>query len=470
MSFDQLPIEIIHSITGFLPSRYFSTVSRVSKICRAAAEPHLYRDLVFCVAHKRRVRWLLATLLHRPKLAAYIKSICVVGLRPPHMVMTATFPPRPSCDMGGYIEHAGTALDTAIQDICGSQPLLASQRNSWKGAVLNDDYFEGSLALIVCMAINVKSIALVPLFPKPEVGWVAPEVSTFMSMVLKTVTLASYVPGSQQIRSLGSLENLDIISTDGWHLNMLPSLKKLRINSPVAINPVVTNNNNLRDLHIVDITSSQFYFGRPVGGSIPPNLVRLLYRLKFDRLLADTYQQFVDNLITDCPQLKELDFGFTTSSVLPRDLLPRELHAHRIERPLRNMYRLSRLQKLRIDVDLLAYHTNIWDALLTDTCLLPPRLRSLDLTNVCDWCLKGFIYKLLPPNGSEALRDSAPILLVKEQSWAVCVESLPKGDCEELDEIAKRFEITMSVVCCIINEWSSRDRRALRPHPLHAYD
>lgn len=49
MSFDRLPIEIVHDVAGFLPSTDCTTVSRVSKTCRAAAEPHLYRDPVFFV-------------------------------------------------------------------------------------------------------------------------------------------------------------------------------------------------------------------------------------------------------------------------------------------------------------------------------------------------------------------------------------------------------------------------------------
>ena len=168
MSFDRLPIEIVHDVAGFLPSTDCTTVSRVSKTCRAAAEPHLYRDPVFFVNCEIRVRWLLATLLHRPKLAAYIKSIKFLGRTPSYMVATATASPRPSCDACEYIEDARAALDTAMLDICGSQPDLAWRRSSWKGAVLADNYLEGSLALIVCMAVNIKVFAFRPWYFRPE--------------------------------------------------------------------------------------------------------------------------------------------------------------------------------------------------------------------------------------------------------------------------------------------------------------
>ena len=167
-------------------------------------------------------------------------------------------------------------------------------------------------------------------------------------------------------------------------------------------------------------------------------------------------------LITDCPQLEELEFGFTTLSTLSRDV-------HCIVNPLRNMNRLSRLQRLRIDMDLLAYHANIWDELLTDTYLLPPRLRSLELTNICHWCLGGFINNLLCPNDIEVLRHNAPILSVKEQSWAMYVESLPEVVDEHLDEIEERFEITIYFVACIIDKWSSTDLYD-PPDPYNFFD
>jgi hypothetical protein len=466
MSFDHLPIELVHDITGFLPSTDYNTdsrvsklstdlntVSRVSKKFRAAAEPHLYRDLVFHVNGVSRVRWLLATLLHRPKLAAYIKSIQVLGPIPSNVVTTATASPRPSCDMDGYIEHAGAALDTAILDICGPHPDLARGRISWKGTVLADDYFESSLALIVFMAINIKLFTFRPLYFRPEVDCLVPEVGkimgTFMSIVLNDVARISYAPGFPQIRRLRNLEFLHITSPLCWHLCMLPSFKTVQVNSPVHIHSVGTNNNNLRNLFIVDPTSSQFYLGKPLGDRIPPNLVKLTYRTIFDRLLADTYQQFVDMLIIDCPQLEYLEVGFITKSTLPP-----EMNMDPNVPPLRNIYRLSRLQRLRIDVDLLADHANSWDALLTDTYLLPPRLEDLELTNVCPMCLEGFIDKLLHPNDFEALRYSAPILLVKWQRWFVYEESLPEGLWEKRDELAERFGFTTDFFFEIIHMWS----------------
>ena len=273
---------------------------------------------------------------------------------------------------------------------------------------------------------------------------------TFMSIVLRDVARISYAPGSQQIRRLRGLEFLYIDSRICWHLCMLPSLKTVLVNCPLEIHSVGTNINNLRNLFIADFTSSLFYLGKPLGDSIPPNLVKLSYRTKFDPILADTYQQFIDMLITDCPQLEELEFGFTTLSTLSRDV-------HCIVNPLRNMNRLSRLQRLRIDMDLLAYHANIWDELLTDTYLLPPRLRSLELTNICHWCLGGFINNLLCPNDIEVLRHNAPILSVKEQSWAMYVESLPEVVDEHLDEIEERFEVSIYFIACTIDECSCTD-------------
>jgi hypothetical protein len=437
MSFDHLPIELVHDITGCLPSTDYNTDSRVSKIStdlntvsrvskkfRAAAEPHLYRNLVFHVNGESRVRWLLATLLHRPKLAAYIKSIQVLGPIPSNVVTPATASPRPSCDMNGYFEHAGTALDTAILDICGPHPDLARGRSSWREAVSDDDYFEGSLALIVFMAINIKLFTFRPLHFRPEGDCLVPEagkmMGTFMSVVLTDLARISYAPGFPQIRRLRNLEFLHITSPLCWYLCMLPSLKTIQVNSPVYIHSVGTNNNNLRNLFIVDPTSSQFHLGKPLGDRIPPNLVKLTYRTVFNRLLADTYQQFVEMLITDCPQLEYLEFGFITRSTLPP-----EMNMDPNVRLLRNIRRLSRLRRLRIDVDLLADHANNWDALLTETYLLPPRLKDLELTNVCPVHLEGFIDRLLPPNDFEALRYSAPILLIEWQRWFVYKESLP---------------------------------------------
>ena len=147
MSFDGLPVEIVHGIAGFLTKTDCTTVSRVSKTCRAAVGPYLYRDPVFFVNCKIRVRWLLATLLHRPKLAAYIKSIKFLGSPPPYMVATASASPRPSCDASEYIEDARAALDTATLDMWFSTGSGVATKLP-KRAVLADNYLQGSLALI----------------------------------------------------------------------------------------------------------------------------------------------------------------------------------------------------------------------------------------------------------------------------------------------------------------------------------
>ena len=324
--------------------------------------------------------------------------------------------------------------------------------------MLADDYLEGSLALIVCMAVNIKVFAFRPWHLRPEEDYFVPELATsmgtFMSIVLRDVARISYAPGSQQIRRLRGLEFLYIDSRICWHLCMLPSLKTVLVNCPLEIHSVGTNINNLRNLFISDSTSSLFYLGKPLGDSIPPNLVKLLYRTKFDPILADTYQRFIDMLITDCPQLEELEFGFTTWSTLS---LSREMNMHCIVNPLRNMNRLSRLQRLRIDVDLLAYHANFWSELLTDAYLLPPRLRSLELTNICHECLDDFLNCLLCPHHFEWLRHNAPILSVKDQSWAMYVDSLPKVVDEKLAEIEERFEVSIYFIACTIDECSCTD-------------
>jgi hypothetical protein len=63
-------------------------------------------------------------------------------------------------DLSPILDEVFGAIRNILLDALGSQAGLAKDRISWQSAILAKNQMEGSLALIICLAVNFKSITL----------------------------------------------------------------------------------------------------------------------------------------------------------------------------------------------------------------------------------------------------------------------------------------------------------------------
>lgn len=159
MSIDALPTELDNRILTFLDHDALNTVSKISNTYGRVAEPYLYRHIKHTTSHEVNMRWLIVTLLHRPELAAHIKTI---EFFEDHRTRDGIFiDAQRTVQLSILLEQAVDKLHQTIRNMLGSKADKAELQVSWLGAILADDYVEGSLALIVCLAHNIESLIFI---------------------------------------------------------------------------------------------------------------------------------------------------------------------------------------------------------------------------------------------------------------------------------------------------------------------
>jgi hypothetical protein len=155
MSFGALPTELDQCILRLLDKAELHNISKVSKYLRGIAEPMLYRDLSLKTGQDTKVRLLLLTLIARSDLARRTMTVGLSGTQPSdyrlrHRRSTAFSRIRNSFD----------ALHTAISEAVMAKYASDEICVSWLGAILSDECMEGSLALIIYLATNIRSVTI----------------------------------------------------------------------------------------------------------------------------------------------------------------------------------------------------------------------------------------------------------------------------------------------------------------------
>jgi len=115
----------------------------------------LYRDIPLKTGQDTKVRLLLLTLIARTDLAGHIIAVSLSGTHPSnhyvrHRRSTAFSRIRNSIDAIYRLISDAVITKYSSDEICVS----------WLGAILSEECMVGSLALIIYLAINVKSITI----------------------------------------------------------------------------------------------------------------------------------------------------------------------------------------------------------------------------------------------------------------------------------------------------------------------
>lgn len=166
MRFSALPTELDNRILSFCGHDALHNMSLVFKYYRKLSKPLLYRDIKFDRKLEIHIRLLLLTLVHRPDCAEHIKSVSF-SAEWEEAVVIHQYSLRH--DPGQRLENAVGVIQSSIQKIFGRHPSDADLRLQWLRAIIADDGFlECSLALIMCLAVNLESVKYE--YPGPLLG------------------------------------------------------------------------------------------------------------------------------------------------------------------------------------------------------------------------------------------------------------------------------------------------------------
>ncbi|KAF2254713.1 hypothetical protein BU26DRAFT_559376 [Trematosphaeria pertusa] len=151
---DKLPTELDVRIVSFLQGdrQALNAVSQVSEHYRSLAEPYLYENISLTTYQEYAIKCLLRTLIDRNELAQYIKNF---DLTPETRAVR-----QPS--KGPALYHDFWEYVNPIRDMIRSFKCLhPGAALEWFGRVFErKPYFDGAVALILCMATNLESINL----------------------------------------------------------------------------------------------------------------------------------------------------------------------------------------------------------------------------------------------------------------------------------------------------------------------
>ena len=156
---DKLSTELDTKIATFLDTRSLSAFSKVSKYYRSVAEPILYKDIVLKEYDEYTLKRLFLTLLARKELALHILSMTVVE----HGGVEQSREQKEKNNMDLWANTS--AIQKTIADVLSTargQQNTHTRRAAWFSDIfqqqpaLNDHI----LALILCMALNIRSVDL----------------------------------------------------------------------------------------------------------------------------------------------------------------------------------------------------------------------------------------------------------------------------------------------------------------------
>lgn len=228
MSFEGLPTELDSHVLSFLEIPELSAMSMVSKTYRRVAEPYLYRQLICSTESPLSVRWLLITMIQRPELAAYIRSITLDQ---------STFSGKRTCEKAekaaGCLEGYCQAIQMIIYDILRPPRDTADNCLFWFSQALSDDYLEASLTVVICPSTNIESITIAS-GPSAHGAWV----SHVMSMLVQKPQ--SFIPLPPTAQPSAAQQQIDtkhftkmrhlVVDTESYFtVFVLPSLEVLSV-------------------------------------------------------------------------------------------------------------------------------------------------------------------------------------------------------------------------------------------------
>lgn len=385
MSIDALPSELDNRILALLDHDALNAMSKTSKTYRGVSEPFLYRRIKFTASHDVSMRWLVVTILHRPNLAAHIRT---VNFSEDHRTRgDSVVEAQRKSESSALLEQAIVKLHRTIQTTLGSETGKAEIRVSWMGAVLADNHVEGSLALIVCLAYNIECLTIM--------GAVGGGVTTgYYGHLLTSIMWEAFnhfysePSGSlQDSRPFQRLQNFHIKSSSPTKIITLPHLRTIRVENSdeVSISHLFPTNtsHDLHTLEIVDTYCSAKHIQAMFSEHHATELRRLILR-GFSAVPDRSCQPILDALIENCHKLEYLELN----------LLP--WFADEIDRPLTGFGSLVSLSTLRIDLDVLIDLDNP-SSFLQLNKLLPPNLRALHITGVPEWEFWSFVDRFYEP-------------------------------------------------------------------------
>ncbi|KAJ8108605.1 hypothetical protein OPT61_g8059 [Boeremia exigua] len=376
MSFDALPTEFDNRILALLDHDSLNAMSRTSKMYRMVTEPFLYRHIELNSGSGVGIRWLVVTLLSRPELAAYTKTIKCLKTEWSSVEKDANSQGtrHPSVSLERLIDK----LRITTSDTLGSDADVAKLRVAWMGAILADDHIDGSLALIASLAHNIESITVAD---KVRQGAITSYYGELLTLVMWEAFNHSYLDSSksgnsmttsQGERPFSKLHHLHLETQSPAQIANLPSLRTLHIEGwdDISVSPKFPTGilHQLQTLELIDICCNAEQIQGILSEGQATRLRSLVLR-KFSPF-RDSCQLIINTLIKDCPGLENLELDVVEWN-----------DVEGLNKPLKGLASLTSLSTLRIDLDSLADCSNK-NALLKLDTMLPPNLRALHVTGI----------------------------------------------------------------------------------------
>lgn len=395
MSFDALPTELDNHILLYLDHDGLNAMSQTSKTYRTITEPFLYRNLELKAGNHVSIRWLVITLLCRPEVAAYIKRIEIAEDGPTNQdnkVVLWSGELGPTQRQSAVLEQHLSRLHEIMINALGPDSDMAGLRITWIGAVLADDHVEGSLALIVCLAVHLESLVLGDEMRRGVVTGYHGERLTSVMWAVFTRSCKRYGPGktivSPDACAFPNLYHIHLTTRSSVRIMALPNLLTLRIEGcdelRISHNFSMCASLRLESLEIVDTLGSVYEIRELFENNHARDLKKLIFR-NFSTL-RDSFQPIVDTLLTNCLCLEyfELSAHEDLSDPDPE--------------PLKGLSGLNSLKELRIDVDfLVSVEDRMHMGFLSLDKLLPPNLEKLHATGVCAFEFCDFVERRIVP-------------------------------------------------------------------------
>lgn len=348
MSLDILPTELDLLVLGFLRQADLATVCGVSRNYHKTAEPLLYRNIVIENNLHARARVLLLTLIARGELAASAKSLTVAN------------DVKRDARSQGYrfsdVERAKPFLQQVMNRAVGPGATTEKIRLRWMKKILSDCGAQGSLAVVVYLAINIETISY--------------GTNGIARALRFSKFLRAFTKFEEELHiSRRNVRHLNICSHTALHISLPLSLETVCIKGSSYLRmcepfPVLEQ---LRTLELVACTLDVSTIRNFLDEGRAPNLTKLVIRKTMYRSSQD-YRLLIDILQRNCPKLEVFvfsDLRYGSSAI----------------RALRDLNGFGSLKELRIDLDLLNAIEDR-DKLLAPESLLPPNLSTLHITRV----------------------------------------------------------------------------------------
>ena len=365
MSFGALPTELDQRMLDLLEHEDLHEISQVNKYLRGLAEPLIYRHIDFKTGNDTYARLLLLTLIERPELAAHIQSVSLAGTHTEDYYVTNY---RRSAFT--RVQGAISRIHDIIRDAVGSQRDAPKICVSWLGAVLSDDCMEGSLALIISLAVNVESIQLET--PETRYGY---RLGRYLSVL-------NHDKDPIAARSLMKLRQFSVQARTSIQFPLVPQLESLKIRDATCCLPRMMEHLpapiNLHTIELIGCRGPSWVARDICGLSSAASLVRFVLRgVPFDSQQCS--QETIDALQKHSPKLQYLEIS---DVYIPDETDDNGPVGEDEVSPLQRWHLFTSLKTLRVDLDLLVNEDHRLH-LLDPQDILPQDLEELHITAMC---------------------------------------------------------------------------------------